>query len=731
MRISFKITLLMILLIALAFGITLPIMSTQSWNTARDLGLSLAQIRAHQVAAEMRAYMESAWYKANTLASTISQFESISPADRRAFLDRVIRTTLEDNLYLINTWIIWDANMLDGSDQAAIGMGAPGTDENGRFVPTYTRTDAGLIVPGLARDFHAAAYYILPRQQGRQIITDVSPRMLAGETRNPISFAAPVRDTAGQIVGIVGVDIGLRGLNSIGQGFQRVFEGTLSAAFSSAGTVVSHADDSRLGMSMLITEVDILGPYLHDFFIAVTSGSETYYDITIGGANYRLFNVPVFISEFPDAWSFGLAMPMDEVLAGTRSMIITVISIALLIFIIVAILAIFVSRSIAKPIVNMAKTLNDIAHGEGDLTARLPETGGGEILDAARYFNQTFTKIRELVILIKGQTTVLSEVGNDLASNMTETAAVMNEISSNIKNIKARVLNQSASVVETNATMEQVTSNITRLGGHVERQTEAVSTSSVAIEQMMANIQSVSTILAANAANVKELQESAEIGRGSLQDVASDIQEIANESEGLMEINGVMENIASQTNLLSMNAAIEAAHAGDAGRGFAVVADEIRKLAESSSEQSKTIGDVLKKIKESIDKISLSTSKVMNRFEAIDKGVRTVAEQEEVIRNAMEEQNHGSRQILTSSGMVSEITNQVKTRSEEMLEGSKEVIHESKNLERVTQEITVGMNEMAAGSDQVTSAVLSVNDLTGKTRESIASLADAVARFKV
>jgi len=224
-------------------------------------------------------------------------------------------------------------------------------------------------------------------------------------------------------------------------------------------------------------------------------------------------------------------------------MIIAVISIALVILAIVAIVAILMSRSIAKPIVNMARTLNDIANGGGDLTVRLPESGGGETQEAARYFNQTIGKIQAMIVSIKGQTTLLSDIGNDLASNMTETAAAMNEISANIQSIKTRALNQSASVTETNATMEQVTSNINKLSKHVEQQADAVSVSSAAIEQMIANIQSVTTILAQNAANVKDLQESSEVGRGSLQDVASDIQEIAKQSEGLLEINAVMENI--------------------------------------------------------------------------------------------------------------------------------------------------------------------------------------------
>jgi len=221
------------------------------------------------------------------------------------------------------------------------------------------------------------------------------------------------------------------------------------------------------------------------------------------------------------------------------------------------------------------------------------------------------------------------------------------------------------------------------------------------------------------------------VGRTGLQGVASDIQEIARNSEGLLEINAVMENIASQTNLLSMNAAIEAAHAGEAGKGFAVVAAEIRKLAESSSAQSKTISDVLKKIKASIDKITKSTENVLNKFEAIDSSVKTVAQQEEIIRNAMEEQGEGSKQILSSIGGLNEITGQVKSSSQEMMVGAKEVIHESQNLEKQTQEITSGMNEMAEGANEINTAVNQVNEISGRNREGIDTLMREVSKFKV
>jgi methyl-accepting chemotaxis protein len=307
----------------------------------------------------------------------------------------------------------------------------------------------------------------------------------------------------------------------------------------------------------------------------------------------------------------------------------------------------------------------------------------------------------------------------------------MNEITANIQSIKGRVINQSAGVTETNAAMEQITVNIDKLSGHVDNQSASVSQSSSAIEEMVANIQSVIQTLVKNAGNVKELIDAAEVGRSGLQEVASDIQEIARESEGLLEINAVMENIASQTNLLSMNAAIEAAHAGEAGRGFAVVADEIRKLAENSGEQSKTISSVLKKIKDSIDKITRSTESVLNKFEAIDGGVRTVSVQEENIRSAMEEQGEGSRQILEAVARLNDLTKNVKAGSAEMLEGSKQVIHESKNLELATQEIANGMNEMAVGADQINAAVDKVNAISGKNKESIDVLVQEVAKFKV
>ena len=482
---------------------------------------------------------------------------------------------------------------------------------------------------------------------------------------------------------------------------------------------------------LFITHEDISAVMEKDFFKELNF--DTYRTSVLGSAEFFKIDKDVFIysSAIPHTgWILVSTIPSSVIFDEINSLILRLIilSIAML-AVVVFVLIFFVAGRISSPIKAIHSALEKVK--DGDLTAKVTVKSEDEIGELSGYFNMTLEKIKDLIRNVKREATVLSEIGDNLAANMTETAVAVNEINTNIQNIKGKVINQSASVSETHATMEQVVLNINKLNNHVENQSRNVSQASSAIEEMVANINSVTGTLVNNAANVHTLKEASEAGKTGLQEVASDIQEIARESEGLLEINAVMENIASQTNLLSMNAAIEAAHAGEAGKGFAVVADEIRKLAESSSEQSKTIGDILKKIKGSMDKISHSTEIVLSRFEAIDSSVKTVSDQEENIRNSMEEQGEGSKQVLQSASRLNDLTQQVKGGSREMLEGSKEVIQESNSLEKATQEITGGMNDMSSSAEQVNLAVHHVNEISGKNRDAIAALLNEVSRFKV
>ena len=248
---------------------------------------------------------------------------------------------------------------------------------------------------------------------------------------------------------------------------------------------------------------------------------------------------------------------------------------------------------------------------------------------------------------------------------------------------------------------------------------------------MVSNIASITNSLEKSDNIVKELAAATSEGKSTLLNSNTVTQKIADESGGLIEASSVIQNIASQTNLLAMNAAIEAAHAGEAGKGFAVVADEIRKLAEESSVQGKTITDTLKKLSDDIVGLSDSSKIVEEKFNAIFKLSENVRGMSAELTAAMREQENGSREVLAAIKNISSVTMEVKNGSEEMLVGGKGVAEEMRKLDGLTVVIKDSMNEMSAGVQQINNAVHEVNDLARKNKDSINGLAEEVGKFKV
>ena len=345
--------------------------------------------------------------------------------------------------------------------------------------------------------------------------------------------------------------------------------------------------------------------------------------------------------------------------------------------------------------------------------------------------NELKNKSNRILSIFEQSAKRTSSESDDLVSNMDSTKNNVSNITESIQKIKLEIENQSAGVQESNSSIEQIMGNIRSLNKSIEAQAAGVTQSSAAVEEMVANIASVSQILEKNTEVVNLLTEASDKGQQQVKIAVDTAEGVLQQSAGILQASSIIQNIASRTNLLAVNAAIESAHAGEAGKGFAVVAEEIRKLAEQSSSQSKSIDENLHSLSEAISHITVDIGHVKVAFENIYELSQKVRDQESVIANAMEEQNAGNQQVLEAMRAISDTTTEVKNGSTEMLVGGEQILKEMQALSEITTNISVTMNQITNFSQHITDAVAVTTASTNSTKESLTGLINELDSFKL
>ncbi|MGP1454706.1 MAG: methyl-accepting chemotaxis protein [Treponema sp.] len=596
-------------------------------------------------------------------------------------------------------------------NQVFIGI-AFATEHNGGYVhyPPIDRKDG--------YDARTRSWYKLGKQKPGEVVSLDAYQTSSGQT--VMTIVEGIVDVRGNFKGVVTFDVDLLRLALL---FHK-----------------KNANDLKIILTDRTDKVIVNTVNPSDFFIAAkdlpiknltdyTYHKQARFEETISGVTYYAEAKPIRLPLV----DFGCITLISKTtltthLAQLRLFFISATGISLIIFLLVFIAA---GRTLIRPIVHTTQLLKGIAEGDGDLHIRLPVKSNDEIGRLSLYFNLTIEKIQKSIQSVSMTTQNIHATGTELVSNMNCTAATVDEINDTIVNIKHLTTKRSESVTAISTSLQSMLHTIEELDKQVEMQTQTVDSSSEYIKQMVMNIKSVAQTIQANLAALEELNKATQNGQALIGETVSLSHAVQESSEILLETSAVIQNLAAQTNLLSMNAGIEAAHAGEAGKGFAVVAQEIRKLAEDSSGHGDKISRILKELKEKIEHVSTSAQQAQRQFDSIMKLAQHTQEQEKSVMQAMLQQEEGNEYILKTIETIGGITHNVRHVSQEMLNSSNLVSGEMKRLATMANTISESMTKMSTSTEEINSAVKGVNDLTQRNKETTDALINEIRKFKI
>jgi methyl-accepting chemotaxis protein len=430
-------------------------------------------------------------------------------------------------------------------------------------------------------------------------------------------------------------------------------------------------------------------------------------------------------------WTLGITVPKDQVYKPVSNVLMILFYANVSILVIMIIIVLIFSRRVVAPLKDTVLILKDISEGEGDLTKRLKITTKDEIGILADHFNNFISKLAAIINQLKKIGVKSKDIGNTLAASSEEISATVVEISTTMDSVKDKIHLLNSEVKNSNTSVDEVKMFIEKVVGLIESQSASVTESSAAIEEMIASLKNITGIIETKKQLSDGLAEIAKYGEQDMKMTSESISSISKSANVIMDLIKSINDISEKTNLLAMNAAIEAAHAGESGKGFAVVAGEIRKLAEATNLNAKNISATLKNIIEMINetnRISIKTGESINK---IFIGIGDVADSMSEMMHGMTEISLGSSQITESLGELISITDKVRTSSKEVDSNFEMIENSMKKVTQLSDENLTGIEETSISVNEISTSMQLLTRLGSENSDNIKLLDDEISKFKV
>lgn len=727
MNIRFKILVPVLAVSATLFGSAAAIAVTTTVKTAVASAEQQAVSAAERYAYSIEALLEGPFATARTMADIFSDYASVAEAQRRPYFSSVLRSIAERNTDYRSAWTAWIPDSIDALDASSAGS-RYGSD-GGAFCVEYVKSPEASGLAALPDSARTDKRFIAPYT--RLATSIVGPYRRSGDTTggSVFSIASPVIED-GKSVGVVGIEVESVTITRLINAMS-MQTGSAYSLLDNDYVFIEADNPEHVGRSVISIDST-----RGDEAKAVRAGEQHVSHFRAGpgaGAEFIRIYTPIRVSDTNAPWSLLVETPMSTIRAASGSGTLMVMLLGTFAAVLLAQFGVtmLVASKVARPALQAGAMLKGIAEGDGDLTQRLGIGSKDEIGALARSFDKFTEKLAVIIGDTKRAVGELKSGFQELDQGMLAARDAARRIDQSIDGVIQRALNQAASVEEVSSSVEQIARNIESLDTMIERQKAGVAESSASIEELVGAIGSIGKNVASFGDYMNLLVEASDAGRGKLSGVSQMVNEISERSQGLIDANKVIQAIAAQTNLLAMNAAIEAAHAGEAGAGFAVVADEIRNLAELSQARSKEIAASIGGIRGGINQVVVSTADAEHAFGNIVDQVRRVGELESEIKAAMAEQSAGSRHVLEALAAIRDITDEVRGASAEMTQGASVAGDEMHALLQVTEELKRSMDEIGRDSDDIKAVTEKVNELGARNAGLLARVETGIQRFKV